>query len=127
MPAREKEPKSRALPGRKPPIHREQVSRDPQWQTIKEIVSRKFQAEPDLLRLFRSKQQSQFFREFFRGRLDIVQDRGSARFDALTNRYLNPVLPSYNPGLFDQAGPILMTITAETQKLAPRHQGGQRK
>lgn len=124
MPVRERDTTAHALPGRTPPIEREQSVRDPEWSSMKTTINRKFKTEPELRRLFRQRQQAPFFRAFFRGRLDITLGRGSEQFDTLIDRYLNPNLPTYNPDLFDIAAPILKTITAETQKLAPRPKSG---
>ncbi len=122
MPARERESRPHTLPGRRPHVQKEQIVKDPEWHAVKTAVARKLSTKPQLLRFFRSRRQTPFFKEFFRGRLDMAQGRGSEKFDALTNGYLNPDSPTYNPELFDYAGPILMVITAETQQFAPRQQ-----
>ncbi|MBI2026010.1 MAG: hypothetical protein HYT06_01370 [Candidatus Levybacteria bacterium] len=87
------------------------------WIEISGTIQRTFDDQPDLLMLFRRKKGG-FFREFFDGRYDKSMGKGSERFDALTDKYLNPNSASYNPDLFDRAGPILMVITAETDRMS---------
>lgn len=93
------------------------------WTTINGVIQKTFGDQPGLLTLFR--RQNPFFRRFFDGRYDISMGIGPSNFETLVQEYLNDSnSPSYNPDLFDNAAPILRTITAETQKLAPRSKSG---
>ncbi len=93
-----------------------EIAPDPRsqtWTHVSAVIQRKFDEQPDLLKLFRRRKP--FFRRFFDGRYDISTGRGTGKFDQLLQEYLNDASsPRYNPDLFDRAGPILMTITAET-------------
>lgn len=97
------------------------------WESINGTIQRSFEDQPDLIKLFRK--EKPFFRRFFEGRYDISIGIGPTNFQALVNEYLEDQNSAkYNPNLFDQAAPILRTITAETDRLSPaKRLGGIRK
>ncbi len=97
------------------------------WKSMTGTIEKTFEDQPDLLTLFRRKKP--FFREFFDGRYDISMGIGPTNFQAFVHKHLEDQnSPKYNPNLFDQAAPILRTITAETNRLSPaKRLGGIRK
>ena len=92
---------------------------DLHWNTIQTIITNSLNDNRDMIRLFKGNKL--FFREFYDGRREKTLTGKSDNFERLQYEHLeDSSSPKYDPEFFDQAGPILKIITAETDKLRKR-------
>ena len=117
MSVRERESHRHILPGQRPERPLSPTQRD--WKTVQTTIKNNFREDLEMLRLFRRKKP--FFKEFFMASRELDVEKKPGRFQTLQAKYLNePSLPTYNPDLFNIAGPILKGITAETVTFSKR-------